>query len=398
MGAGGFDSDSDSVCPPRSTRGRSEDRIGLDWLAVQRAFVGHPEACAALLCDGATPNSILSRVENQAPHWRAIAERDASALARLGGCVLAWGQADYPPALAALTDPPPVLLVAGRPEVLSRPSLAIVGARAATRSACDHARRFGRELAEQGFVIVSGLARGIDAEAHRGALEAGGVTVAVLACGIDRVYPPEHRALAEEIRDRGAVVGEMPIGTPPRRELFPLRNRVISGLARGVLVVEARRRSGSLITVRHALEQGREVFVVPGSIDGPFAVGSNRLLREGARAVSETAEILDDLLLDDPELVAQLTATATGAHASIERDVERAGGRVPDGWKMDSLARGVLAALSEGPLDREALTLAMQTDWSRLSETLMDLSLSGQVVEERDGCFHRVFGHLAGAT
>ena len=149
------------------------------------------------------------------------------------------------------------------------------------------------------MTIVSGLARGIDAEAHRGALEAGGRTLGVLACGLDRIYPPEHRQLVEEMLENGAILSEMPLGVAPRREFFPLRNRIISGLCLATIVVEARRRSGSLITVRHALNQGREVFVVPGSIDGPFAEGTNQLLRDGARPIRSGSDGPGSLALAD---------------------------------------------------------------------------------------------------
>jgi DNA processing protein len=363
----------------------------IPWLALQRAHAGHPEACATALAEGASPAAILARSGRALPGWREVAERDAVTLRSLGGQLIAWGGVGYPATLAALTDPPPVLLVLGQPESLSRPALAIVGARAATRGALGRTRRMARELAARGLTIVSGLARGVDAEAHRGALEAGGVTVAVLAGGIDRVYPPEHRALAAEIAERGAVVGEMPLRTPPRRELFPLRNRVISGLARGVLVVEARRRSGSLITVRHALAQGREVFVVPGSVDGPFAAGSNRLLRDGARAVSDAAELFADLEADDPMLAARLTSSSS-------LDIPGVGDPSEDGSGLvDGVTRQVLEALSGGPLDRDALTEAVQADAGRLVAALLDLTLAGRIVEERDGRFHLAFGASAGA-
>ncbi len=362
----------------------------IPWLALQRSYAGHPEVCAAALADGASPAAILAAAGRAMPDWRRAAERDAAALRGLGGQMVVWGGVDYPATLAALADPPPVLLVSGRPEALSRPALAIVGARAATRGARERTRWMARELAARGLAIVSGLASGIDAEAHRGALEAGGVTVAVLAGGIDRVYPPEHRALASEIAERGAVVSEMPLGTPPRRELFPLRNRVITGLARGVLVVEARRRSGSLITVRHALAQGREVFVVPGSVDGPFAAGSNRLLREGARAVSNAAEVFADLEADDPTLAARLASwSPTGATSP--------GDAFGGSSLSDGLVSQVLEALAGGALDRQALAEVLQADTGRLSAALLDLTLSGRIAEERDGRFHLVVGASAGA-
>ncbi len=295
---------------------------------------------------------------------------------------------DYPEALAAIPDAPPVLAMRGVRRSLAGPAVAIVGARAATRGARRTARDFGRGLAARGVTIVSGLARGIDAEAHRGALEAGGRTVAVLAGGIDLVYPPEHRALAEEIVHRGAIVGEMPLGTPPRRELFPQRNRVISGLSLGVLVVEARERSGSLITVRHALTQGREVFVVPASVEGPFARGNHRLLREGARAVSTPGELLEDLVAFDAALEARLEAVACEGAVGDRRAGDEAGARSPAvgaGEVEDPFARRVLVELRAGPLDLEALVRATGIGAGPLVAVLLELTLSDRIEEDRDG-------------
>ena len=256
---------------------------------------------------------------------------------------------------------------------LSGPAIAIVGARAATHAARGTARRLARELASVGFTIVSGLARGIDAEAHRGALEADGRTVGVLACGPDRIYPPEHRGLAEEILERGAVISEMPLGMPPRRSHFPLRNRIISGLCLAVIVVEARKRSGSLITVRHALNQGREVFVVPGSIEGPFAEGTNQLLREGARPIRCARDVIEDLGMDG-----QLDLEITNSGPTLATRAAR----------PDRLQARVLAVLAEGPATRDELLCRAELDASGLASVLVELELTGRIVEERDGRFH----------
>ena len=292
----------DRVSPPA--------RVGLApeharvWLALQTALAWQPETIGPLLRAGRSPESILREVGSTTlplPLGRTGEEepvdpvRGEDRLTRLGVRVVPLLDPSYPDALRALDDAPLVLVVRGDPEHLSRPAIAIVGARAATRSARSFARRLAYDLARAGFTIVSGLARGIDAEAHRGALDAGGSTIGVLACGIDRIYPPEHRGLADEILRTGAIVSELPLGALPRQLHFPLRNRIISGLSRAVVVVEARRRSGSLITVGHALAQGREVFVVPGAVDGPFAAGTNQLLREGARAIQSARDLLDDL-------------------------------------------------------------------------------------------------------
>ena len=202
---------------------------------------------------------------------------------------------DIPELLRQLPDCPQTLHAIGNPDVLHLPSLAIVGSRNPTRGGIDTAYRFSHHLARTGFCIVSGLAQGVDAAAHRGALDAGGHTVAVLGHGLDRVYPQSNAALAKRIATAGAVVTEYPRGTPPRKGQFPARNRLISGLSLGTLVVEAAKRSGSLITARLAGEQGREVFAIPGSIHNPLARGCHRLIRQGAHLVETADDILNEL-------------------------------------------------------------------------------------------------------
>jgi DNA processing protein len=295
-------------------------------------------------------------------------------LERLGIRVVPLTDAAYPPALATLVDAPLVLLVRGNPQALAaRCALAVVGARAATDAARATARRLGRELAGRGVVVVSGLARGIDAEAHRGAIEAKGSTIGVLACGPDQIYPPEHRDLAKEMEIDGAIVSEMPVGTPPRAFHFPLRNRIISGLCLGVIVVEARRRSGSLITVRHALNQGRDVFVVPGSIDGPFAEGTNQLLRDGARVIRSARDVLEDLGYEGDCAVLE-EAPADGSPSPTAR------GR--------SLAARLLAELERGPVTRDQLLMRIEHDAGAMAEALLELELDGRIVQDRDGRIH----------
>jgi DNA processing protein len=203
----------------------------------------------------------------------------------------------YPASLRAIADPPLVLWVSGRMEAFSLPAVAIVGSRAASAVGLDAAERLGHDLAAAGVAVTSGLARGCDAAAHRGALAAGGCTIAVLGCGVDVVYPPEHRHLHERICSDGAVVSELPPGTPPLPMHFPLRNRIISGLSRAIVVVEASERSGSLITAACALEQGRDVMAVPGSIANNRHRGCHALLRDGARLVEEASDVLDELRL-----------------------------------------------------------------------------------------------------
>ena len=201
----------------------------------------------------------------------------------------------FPELLTQLSDPPPLLYVKGNRDVLHLPALAIVGSRNPTDGGVRNAFEFSRHLATCGFCIVSGLAQGIDAAAHRGALAAGAPTVAVLGNGIDAIYPASNRELAEQIIASGALISEYPPGTPPMRAYFPQRNRLISGLSLGTLVIEAARRSGSLITARLAAEQGREVFALPGSIHNPLARGCHRLIRDGAKLVESADDIISEL-------------------------------------------------------------------------------------------------------
>jgi DNA processing protein len=226
---------------------------------------------------------------------RARAADLLSLASRAGIDVILDADVRYPPLLRAIVDPPPVLWLRGQADVLARPAVAIVGSRAATAYALEVAARLGGELADRGVLVVSGLARGADGAAHRGCLSAGGATIAVLGCGPDIVYPPEHDALAERIRATGALVSELGPGAPPLPEHFPLRNRLISGISLAVVVVEANERSGSLITARCALEQGRDVMAVPGSVLGGRNRGSHALLKDGAKVVESADDILEEL-------------------------------------------------------------------------------------------------------
>ena len=224
---------------------------------------------------------------------RAKAEDELAALAKLGGGLIASCEPAYPEALAAIADAPPVLTWRGDPSLLGQPALAIVGARNASAGGCRLAETLARELGEAGLVVVSGLARGIDAAAHRGALATG--TIAVFAGGLDVIYPAENEVLAAAIAERGLLLAELSPGTQPLARNFPRRNRIVSGLACGTLVVEAAIRSGSLTTARLAAEQGREVMAIPGSPLDPRCRGANRLIRDGAALVEEAADILEIL-------------------------------------------------------------------------------------------------------
>jgi DNA processing protein len=218
------------------------------------------------------------------------------ALERLRARMLIIEDPDYPPFLRHIYNPPPILFVQG--QLKSAPAVAVVGSRRPSRYGQQVARELGKELGRKGISVVSGLARGIDAMAHQGALSAGGYSMGVLACSLDYIYPKENAALIEEMKEKGAVLSEFLIKTPPQPGLFPVRNRIISGLSQAVVVVEASLRSGSLITARHALEQGREIFAVPGPVNNPLSQGCHELLRQGANLMAS----LDDLFTVLPEM------------------------------------------------------------------------------------------------
>ena len=251
--------------------------------------------------------------------------------------VITYADAEFPASLREIPHAPVVLWVAGRVSALSPPVVAVVGSRAASSGGMEVAERLGHDLAAAGVTVVSGLARGCDAAAHRGALAAGGLTIAVLGCGADVVYPAEHRGLYQRIRDTGAIVSELAPGSPPLPAHFPQRNRIISGLARGVVVVEASDKSGSLITAACALEQGRDVMAVPGSILGSRHRGCHALLRDGARLVETAADVLEELGIDGSghrRAPRCHPGTRSAAHAACD-------GR---GWRSRSAGRALRAS------------------------------------------------------
>lgn len=293
------------------------------------------------------------------------------------GCALLCpGDPRFPEQLAAVRGCPDALYVRGDPAVLALPQLAIVGSRAATRAGRETAFEFAAALAARGLAITSGLATGIDAAAHRGALAAGGVTIAVCATGLDRTYPPEHAALADEIAAAGALVSEFPAGTPPAARHFPQRNRVISGLARGVLVVEAAARSGSLITARHAADQGRDVLAVPGSIRNALARGCHRLIKDGAALVETPDDVLFALGL--AELAADLVPDiAAGTDAGKSRAV------------LDSDAEMLLNALGFEPADFDRLVERTGLAVQAVASKLQMLELEGRVESLAGGRYSR---------
>ncbi|GGF36675.1 DNA processing protein DprA [Aliidongia dinghuensis] len=274
----------------------------LDWLRLIRTENVGPVTFHQLLQRHGSAAAALAALPELARRGgrrnftvfsREQAERELAAVHRLDARLVAWGEPDYPPALAPLDDAPPLLTVLGRGDLTHRRSIALVGARNASAAGQRFAREMAYDLARAGFVVTSGLARGIDAAAHGGALAHG--TVAVVGGGADVVYPEENRGLYEEIVERGAVMAESPVGTVPQARHFPRRNRLISGMSDGVVVIEAALRSGSLITARFAAEQGREVFAVPGSPLDPRCRGTNDLIRHGATLVEGAEDVLTAL-------------------------------------------------------------------------------------------------------
>ena len=279
--------------------------------------------------------------------------------ARLAARAIRWigrSQPGFPSALGSIFDPPPGLFVRGDAplDVLDRPAVAIVGARACSAYGSHVARTFGRELAAAGLVVVSGMARGVDGEAHRGALEAGGATVAVLGCGVDRDYPAGHAELARRISRSGLVVSEYAPGVQPAPWRFPARNRIVAGLAQATVVVEARERSGALITADLALEEGREVFAVPGEITSKLSAGTNALLKLGAAVATSAADVLEAFGL----------APAVSA--------------MPE---LSASAEAVLGRLRDGPASADELVRALALEAGAAAAALAELELNGLLTE-----------------
>ena len=344
-------------------------RRALLWLDLQRKLFLKPSTATRwLLQAGGDPAAVLARLEGkslppESPAGLAACRR----LSEIGAWVLPQNGAGYPSALRTLPDSPPVLLARGRFERLNAPAVAIVGARAATQYGLNIALQLGEGLARAGFVVVSGLARGIDAAAHRGALRAGGSTVAVMACGPDEVYPPEHADLLGEILENGTAITEFPLGEKPLPFHFPLRNRLISGLSKAVIVVEARPRSGSLITARHALDQGREGLAVPGPITTPLSQGPNALIRDGAHPLLELRDALE-VLGCGPQQMDLLTEKSRRPVLSL-----------------DPRAKDLLELILEAPGTPEELAERMACTTREVAMLLLSLEIDQRAVVDRDG-------------
>nr|WP_202412714.1 DNA-processing protein DprA [Duganella lactea] len=322
---------------------------------AQLLAVATPRQAAALL---AAPPAGLAAELDAILAWRQ----------QPGNRLLCWGAAAYPEYLRNITAAPLLLYLKGRAELLPRRSVAVVGSRNASRQGVLNAEHMAQALSEAGLTIVSGLALGIDAAAHCGGLNGPGSTIAVLGTGIDRIYPARNGALARRIAEEGCIVSEYALGTPPSRDNFPRRNRIISGLSRGVLVVEAAAQSGSLITAEMAIEQGRDVYAVPGSIHATLSKGCHQLIREGAKLVETAADVLSAMqMLADGE----------------------AGTRPP---LDDSFVDRVLAAMGDDPVRAEWLAVHLGQAPGELQGQLLALELAGLLERLPGGMFQRLSG------
>ncbi|WP_397474677.1 DNA-processing protein DprA [Pusillimonas sp.] len=353
-----------------------EPGIGPTGARALLAAIGLPQdiydASAATLAKH-LPTELATQMRRPlAADTQALIERTLEWLAQPGHHLLTLADPTYPAALLDTHDPPTVLYVNGRAELLSTPAISVVGARNATPGGRDNARSFARYLAQQGLCVASGLAHGIDTAAHEGALEAGaqaGSTIAVMGTGIDIIYPAANLNLARQIATAGALVSELPLGTPSVPHQFPRRNRIVAGLARGVLVVEAAKQSGSLITARLATELGREVFAIPGSIHSPLSRGCHALIRQGAKLVESGQDILEEL--------GQLAAADTTAAPQ------------PSLFKPHTSEARVLGALGHDPVDVDTLQSRTGMEMSELSSLLLRLELEDALYRLEDGRYQR---------
>ena len=362
------------------------------WLALAHAPGLHAGQIAGFLKQGHSPTELLS-VSPATCAALGVCETALASLHRADPAridaditwlegrshrhVVAWGSPGYPPLLALIPDAPLVLYVEGDPAALSLPQLAIVGSRNPTSLGRDTARRFGMHLARAGLAITSGLALGIDAAAHRGALDAGGRTIAVVGRGLDAIYPRDNDELAQCIVTRhGALVTDLPVGTPPLKQNFPRRNRILSGLAAGTLVVEAAMQSGSLITARLAGEQGREVFAMPGSIHNALARGCHKLLRQGAKLV-ETA---DDIFAELAPILGQIAGTAlTRGHFQAESNP----------GSLDKDFEILLDALGFEPASLDSIVVRSGLKADAVASMLLILELDGRIQQQPGGRYSR---------
>ncbi len=361
------------------------------WLALIRLPGVGPATLNPLLRSGLTPAQLLQNPPSQLsegarnslrnPSWDRV-DDDLRWLESAAGHFLPITSPQYPEPLARLPDAPPGLFVLGNPRYLCSPQIAMVGSRNPTRGGEQTAQEFARFFTASGIAVTSGLAIGIDTASHRGALQGGGPTLAVMATGLDRVYPASNRDLAHEIAEKGALISEFPPDTSPRRGHFPRRNRIISGLSLGVLVVEAALKSGSLITARLAGEQSREVFAIPGSIHNPLARGCHRLIREGAKLVETAADVLE-------ELAPRLQQYLVEPEAATDNDVSPTPSSDPE-------HRQLLEAMGYDPVPTDILVERTGLAPEAVSSMLLLLEMEGRIASEPGGLFVRIQTDTAG--
>jgi len=311
-------------------------------------------------------------------------ESDLQWLSRPNRHLLCWDDDAYPVLLRRISGPPAALFIDGDPGCLWQPQIAIIGSRNPTAGGIDHARDFTTTLARQGMTITSGLASGIDTTAHIAAMDAGAFTVAVNGTGLDQVYPNSSRAVAERIRTQGAMISELPLGSPPRRQHFPSRNRIISGLSLAVLVIEAGLNSGTLITARKAAEQGRDVFALPGSLHNPMAKGCHRLIRDGARLVETTADIMQELGPVAAEL--QMEIRQRLEHADDDNDQPTAN---RENLLDDAGYSAVWEVLGFDPKPMDLIIEQTGLSAREISSMLLMMELKGMVKKQDSGHFMR---------
>lgn len=306
----------------------------------------------------------------RSPDWSRV-EEDLCWAEQPENTIVTLRDQRYPTLLSKITDPPPVLFIKGNAGLLSKPQIAIVGSRNPTDSGFRTAVEFASALSHSDFVVTSGMALGIDAASHQGALRYNGQTIAIMGTGLDRVYPASHQNLAHEIAAKGALVSEFPLGTPPKPGHFPRRNRIISGLSMGLLVVEAAIQSGSLITARLALEQNREVFAIPGSIHNPLARGCNALIKEGAKLVETCDDILQEL----------------GHFIGMFKSEENLTDTKP---KLEPIQEKLLKCIDFAPTSIDTLVDKMSVNVETISSLLLILELQGYISSVAGGCYIRI--------
>ena len=368
---------------------RLSDRQRLNWLRLIRTpnvgpasfrdlvnRFGSAEAALEIL-----PELTLSGGATRMVRIPAVAEIEAEmqAARRAGARFVCIGEPDYPPLLKHMDNPPPVLAMKGPGAVFALPTVAIVGARNASIAGIKMARMLAAELGREGYAVVSGLARGIDTAAHQSSLPTG--TIAVLAGGLDQVYPPENAGLSDEIAERGAVISEMPFGWQPRAQDFPRRNRLVAGLAYGLVVVEAAERSGSLISARLATEMGRLVFAVPGSPLDPRARGTNGLIKDGATLVTETADILNALK--------PLIGTRFRSNTSLEEPSDLSATPPPS----ENERERVIESLGQAPVNIDEIIRHTGLHPAQVAMVLLELDLAGRLERHAGGFVSLIFSH-----